>query len=894
MADENIVLGTFNRGRVSSKVLARTELEGGRVKLGAEVMTNWMPGFLGFMSLRVGTEYIDRAVDGMEALHIPFIFAKDDVAVIAVTHQGMTIRVDDTEISRLSVSTVINNQAFNSDLSGWDDHDETGATSAWSADYSGSMLLIGSGYNAAVRSQLVAVASQDIGVEHAVKVTVSRGPVQFRIGSTLGGDEYRSEITLRTGEHSLAFTPAGDFYVQFSNRANVNKYVASCVVEGVGVVRLNHPWAEADMPYIRYTQSADVIFVACKGIRQRRIERYGIRSWSCVEYNADDGPFMVPNISRIQMAADNTSGNVGIATTAPYFKQEHVGGLVRLTSSGQNVGVVVAGAGQWSDHIKVTGVGNNRTVYYEISGTWTGTIKIQRSFGNTESWGDYTSFAANASNNFNDGFDNQIVYYRIGMDTGGYGSGSANATLGYAGGGITGIARITSFVNSQQVQAEVLKNFGDTDNTTVWSIGMWSDLNGYPSAVELDEGRLWWAGKDRILGSVSDAYESFDDTIEGDSGTISRSIGKGASDVVNWLLSLKRLIMGSQLQERAVQSSSLDEPLTPANFNLKTISTRGTSPVSPVRVDDEGVFVRGNRLFVLSSANDATGLGDYAAEDVTVIAPEIGESGFKRIVVQRYPDTRVHCLRNDGKVALLVYDRVEGIKCWVLYETDGLVKDMVVLPALDDSDEDRIRYVTNRTINGSTFRFYEKWSLETECLGGTITRLADCHVAWSGISSTVIPVAHLEDKQVSVWADGVDVGLHTVGSGTITLATPASLVIVGLPYTATYKSTKLDYATRIGTGLSQKGKISRIGFMLENTHIGGLRYGPSFDRLDDLPLVMQGVTMGANDIIAQSDEGAFSFPGEWSADSRMCLEAASPRPATVLAAVISLRKSEKI
>ena len=66
-----------------------------------------------------------------------------------------------------------------------------------------------------------------------------------------------------------------------------------------------------------------------------------------------------------------------------------------------------------------------------------------------------------------------------------------------------------------ETRAEVLKHFGNSNvATTSWAEGAWSNYRGWPSAVAFYEGRLWWAGKDKIYASVSDAFSSFDDTIE--------------------------------------------------------------------------------------------------------------------------------------------------------------------------------------------------------------------------------------------------------------------------------------------------------------------------------------------------------------------------------------------
>src|SRR3546814_17487340 len=107
----------------------------------------------------------------------------------------------------------------------------------------------------------------------------------------------------------------------------------------------------------------------------------------------------------------------------------------------------------------------------------------------------------------------------------------------------------------------------------------------------VEEVRLGQAGREKGIGSVYDAFDSVDDTIEGNSGPISRTIGSGPIDFINWLLPLQRLLIGTEGAEISARSSSLDEQLTPTNFGLKTTSTYGSAAVAAVAGDDHGLYV---------------------------------------------------------------------------------------------------------------------------------------------------------------------------------------------------------------------------------------------------------------------------------------------------------------
>lgn len=499
-----------------------------------------------------------------------------------------------------------------------------------------------------------------------------------------------------------------------------------------------------------------------------------------------------------------------------------------------------------------------------------------------------------------------MLWYRIGIKSGGYVSGTAEATLSYASGSQTGVARITGFTSSTSVSAAVIKDFGSATATSDWSESYWSAYRGFPSSVAFYEGRLWWAGKDRVWGSISDSFSSFDDEYEGDAGPISRSIGSGPVDRINWLVPVQRLLLGADAEIRTARSSSFDEPLTPTNFNLKSISTDGSETVNAVKVGTSGIFVSGVRFY--EAAPDANGY-DYGVSELSQVIPEIGEPGIVRIAVQHKPEKRFHCVRTDGTVAVMVFDKQEEVTCWLDTETtgaDGLVEDAVVLPGLI---EDQVYYTVKRTINGSTVRYHEKWALESDCRGLPIAKHADAFHYWTGgASTTVSGLSHLEGEEVVCWgwntADpflnpdgtiiGHDMGVFTVSGGQIGgLPDAVTDAVVGLGFTARWKSTKLAYAVEAGSALTMKKKVSQLGLIAKWLHALGLRYGPDFDTMDDMPLVEGARDIDVDEMRVAYDEEQFPFPGEWDTDSRICLEASAPRPATVLACVVGMETRQK-
>jgi hypothetical protein len=889
---ENVALLAFNRGMISPLALARTDLK--RTALSAETMTNWIARVFGSMMVRPGTSYLGSSLSDSKALYLPFVFSTDDTAIVEITDSNVRVWVSDAVVTRGSVSSATTNGNFDTTVTNWTDADESGATSDWVTG--GYLGLTGNGTAAAIRRQQVTVAAADQGDEHALKIVIQRGPVTLKVGSSAGADDYISETSLMTGTHSLAFTPTGDFHIEFSSRLKRQVLVDSCNVEASGAMTVSAPWLEADLGKLRFDQSGDVLFVAADGYQQRRIERRATRSWSVVTYQPEDGPFQIGNTGPVTITPSGLSGNITLIASAPLFKSTNVGSLYRITSNGQTVTSSITAENSFTNAIRVTGVDAQRvfTVTVDEDAAGSATFTLQRSLDSEDGpWTDVLSRTADTTETYDDSLDNQIAWYRLGVKTGDYGSGTHTVTLTYSVGSIDGVARVTAFTSTVQVSAEVFVELGGTSATDDWAESEWSDRRGWPSSVAFAEGRLVWAGKNGVWLSASDAFDSFDDTVEGDSGPIARTVGSGPVDTINWILALQRLLLGAEGAEFTCKSSSLDEPLTPTNFNIKPASTQGSAAVEAVKVDKRGVYVQrgGTRVMQIAFDDDF----EYGSVDLTALIPEIGQPSIVRMDVQRQPDTRIHCVRSDGTVAIAIFDPVEEVLCWQEYETDGLVEDVCILPGASASGEDAVYYHVKRTINGSTKRYLERWSLESECVGGTLNKQLDSHILYSGASTTTITgLTHLEGESVGVWGGGADLGTYTVSGGQITgVTTAVTSAVVGLPYTAQWKSAKLAYAAGLGTALTQRKRLQHLSVVMRNTHYQALKYGPDFDNLSDLPQMSQGKAIAANTVHTSFDEEPFEFEGTWNSDSRLCLQVTSPRPCTLLGVVVSIETHDK-
>lgn len=893
----------FSTGEWSSAGLARIDQEAAR--LAAEVQENLLPHAIGKGTVRPGTEYIGATTSNTQGRLLPFVRAVDDVALLVLTNAELRVIVDDEYITRPSVTSTVTNGDFSSDT-GW----TLTATSGAGAAVSGGKLTMHADARGSSAFAERAVTTSSAGTEHALEIIVDRGPVRFRCGSSSGGQEYITETILDTGYHSLSFTPTGDYYPRFITRNYRDCIIDSIQVASAGVMSITAPWTTAQLRCVRFDQSADVVFLACKDWQQRKIERRGTRSWSVALYESDDGPFKLGN-NTIALTPAANYGDTTIASDASFFSSDMVGGLVRIHHDRFDSTINLAGDDTYTDIYTVRGIRgtnyNDRRFDYQVTGTWVGTLRAQRSLTGPD--GDFLDFnnddetttigftGNTSAEHLGENDDNNVVsYHRIGFIDGSYTSGTATVAVQYEGFSGTGVGRITAFSSATSVSVSVLEGFNADTLTREWDIGAWSDYSGWPSAVAFYDGRLWWGGLDDFWGSVSDNFYSFDDTVDGDSGPIVRKVATGGQvSRVNWFLPLQRLIVGTTGAEVSIRSSSFDEPLTPTNITLKDASTLGSAEVSPVKVDSQGIFVQrtGTSVHAVYYSFDNN---DYTTKDLTRLNEDICTPGILELTVQREPETYVWCVRGDGQVALLIYDVGEKVEGWCRVITDGEVESVCCVPG---EDEDRVYWIVKRTINGSDVRYVEKICMQSEAEGGTTNRMADSGVYAAG-PVTEVTAAHLANETGLIgWGTSNGTaqpitGLSADGSGVISLGGTYTEVWVGLPYDWRYKTSRLAYGAQGGTALLMRKRVSQLGLLVNNTHRDAISFGPDFTTMRKMDLTRNGQAVAANTVFTSVyDADPFAFPGEWNTDARVCFKGSAPYPATLLALVLGVETNEK-
>ena len=455
-----------------------------------------------------------------------------------------------------------------------------------------------------------------------------------------------------------------------------------------------------------------------------------------------------------------------------------------------------------------------------------------------------------------------------------------------------GLAKIITVSSTLVVVADVITTLSTTSATTDWSLGAWSTTTGYPSCVSFYEQRLVFAGTTEnpqtLWFSKSGDYENFDENYHGtvaDDDAITYTIASNQVNAIRFLSATRTLIVGTVGGEFSVSGGGTDDPVTPTNILIKKQSNHGCANIDAIPVGNVTLFLQRAKRKIRELAYNFD-VDGYVAPDMTILAEHISESGINSMSYQQEPNQVIWCIRGDGRLVGLTYQREQQVVAWHQHIFGGafgtgiaVCESIATIPT--DDKEYQTWVIIKRTINGVTRRYVEYINqFDFDETDNTDFNFLDSQLAYSGSATTTISgLDHLEGQTVSVLANGATHPDRTVSSGSITLARSSTKVKVGLKYTSLLQTMRLDAGSQNGTSQSKTKRIFNIAIRLYESI--GVEVGPDLNNMEAIPFRSSANPMDQAIPVFTGDKEV-EFRGNYETDGFIYVRQTQPLPLTIL------------
>lgn len=575
---------------------------------------------------------------------------------------------------------------------------------------------------AGTATNITAFANYGGTVSGTVKATsASHGLVTGDMATIAGTTSYN-------GDFSVTKVDANNFYF-------TDTWVADDATGTVTWSGITTPYLTADLPTLKFEHSADTKFITHPDYEPRKLARTGHTNWTLTVLGIENGAFRDQNTDTADtIVANGTAGSVTLTavgctpfvagTTAGHSpsgalatSKSQTGALFKLVHAitSDSIDATLADAGDKTGEITVY---KGITWDFTTQGTWTGTCKIEREYGNSGVWETVFTVVGkdnkNATTSGTEEFED--AQYRIHLTASGDAAENCEVQFSVRDSAHIGIVKITAVASTTSATATVLQTLAATTATHRWSEGAFSNYRGWPIDVTISpEERLTFTGSPSepltTWGSVIGDYYNFKEGVLDDDAITHTLIGSGQQNQIQWALTKTALVLGTVGGEHVLGASSEEEALTPTNVKAKLQTTYGSENIAALIVNRAVLFLqRGGRKIREFLYNFEAGeKGGYDADDLTVFAEHITKSGIVDMAFQRTPDPALWCVRDDGELAVMTYERKQDVFSWCRIVTDGLFESVDVIYG-GAGEEDEVWVTIKREIESSTARYIERFT----------------------------------------------------------------------------------------------------------------------------------------------------------------------------------------
>jgi hypothetical protein len=244
----------------------------------------------------------------------------------------------------------------------------------------------------------------------------------------------------------------------------------------------------------------------------------------------------------------------------------------------------------------------------------------------------------------------------------------------------SGYAKIRSYTSATVVKIDIKDDFSGTGSTATWKLGAFSDTTGHPSCVSFFEQRLVFAATtdepQTIYFSKAGDYQNMTAGTNAADAMV-YTIAANQVNVIRYLKAQRTLIIGTTAAEYTVSADGTDASITPSNITIKRQSSYGSANVDAIAAGSAVLFLQKAKRKIRELAYNFDS-DSYVAPDLTILNDEVTKTGINQMEWQQEPDNILWCVRDDGQLAALTYQRSENVVSWHRHILGGIGQECTI------------------------------------------------------------------------------------------------------------------------------------------------------------------------------------------------------------------------
>ena len=194
----------------------------------------------------------------------------------------------------------------------------------------------------------------------------------------------------------------------------------------------------------------------------------------------------------------------------------------------------------------------------------------------------------------------------------------------------------------------------------------------YPRCVTFFEERLYWSGTDNkpqtLWASKSGDFLNMDQGTGLDDESIAFTLATDDVNVVRWMKASDVLLLGTVGGEFKLSGGG--SPVTPTNVRVVQETKYGSSTVPPIIAGRAVLFNQRAKKKIRQMIFDLNVEG-FVAPDLTILSENITGDGITNMAYQQEPDSIIWCVRADGILLGLTYQRDQQVVAWHQHPVGG-------------------------------------------------------------------------------------------------------------------------------------------------------------------------------------------------------------------------------